>query len=593
MSFIDNLSWSHGNHLAKFGVEVRPIRLYTDRLGGTTYTFSNLSEMLANQPAQIQFLGDLSAPSPFNGGATRIREGRQTYYIGYAQDEWKIRPNFTMSYGLRYEYYSVLREARNLAVVFRNGQLLPPTTPFLNSSKTNFAPRLAFTWAPGRFHNRTVLRVGAGYYYGPGQTEDQIQPIESDRVSTTLPPGSRYPIDPAAIIRDYDINSPTLHYQPRAYLPGYRIPERVLSYSASIEQQLPWNSLLTVAYVGSQGRNLFLRSVTNLITGVATDPDTGAAIITRQYGDRFAEIDVKTSGGTDHYDSLQTSLNRRFSNGLTLGAQWTWGHSIGNSNGSNEARTAANPYDFGADRGNNSFDIRHSFTLSSLYELPFGRGRAYLNHAGGVADAFFGGWRLGGLLNARTGIPIEVLVTRNDVAYRDNRTGAVVNQPILVNGRPVTTAIINTLGGGASRGVRRPDVVAGVDPYLRDGTNFLNPAAFAMPAPGTFGNLGRNALHGPSFTQLDLTLTKQFPVTEKARLDFRVEVFNVLNQANFANPPSILANALGTDPNQLQPGQPFTAAAGGGSFGVLNSTVSRGLGLGANRQIQFALRLSF
>src|SRR5581483_3190295 len=114
VSFIDNLSLIRGNHTAKFGVEVRPIRMYTDRLGGTTYTFSNINDFLANRPQQIQFLGDVSAPSPFNGGATGIREAVQTYYVGYAQDEWKIRPNFTMNYGLRYEYYSVLHEARNL-----------------------------------------------------------------------------------------------------------------------------------------------------------------------------------------------------------------------------------------------------------------------------------------------------------------------------------------------------------------------------------------------------------------------------------------------------------------------------------------------
>ena len=99
----------------------------------------------------------------------------------------------------------------------------------------------------------------------PKTSEDQVQPIESDRVSTTLPPDSTYPINPAAIIAGYDINNPTLRFQPRAYTPGYRIPERILSYTASVQQVLPGNSVLTVAYAGSQGRNLFLRSITNKI----------------------------------------------------------------------------------------------------------------------------------------------------------------------------------------------------------------------------------------------------------------------------------------------------------------------------------------
>ena len=597
LSFIDNLTWIRGNHTMKFGAEARPLRMYTDRLGGTTYTFSNLNDFLANRPSQIQFLGDLSAPSPFNGGATGIRLAKQTYYIGYAQDEWKLRPTLTMSYGLRYEYYTVLHEDRNLAIVMDtvNGGLKPSDSPFYQASKANFGPRLAFSWSPARLNNKTVLRIGSGFYYGPGQTEDQIQPIESDRVSTTLPPGSAYPIDPAAIIASYDINSPTLRFQPRAYAPGYRIPERILSYTASLQQELPGGTVLTLAYVGSQGRNLFLRGITNRIVSVGTNPTTGAAVIAREFGDRFAEVDFKTSGGTDHYDALQMTVNRRLSRGVSLGSQWTWSHSIGNTAGSNEARTAQDSTNFDGERGNNNFDVRHSLNFNVLYSLPFGTGRRYLNNCGPVADLLLGGWEIGSVLNARTGLPLEVLLTRNDVAYRDSRNGAIVNNPILVDGVPATTAVINTPGGGASRGIRRPDLVPGVDPYLRgpEKTRFLNPAAFAMPSPGAYGNLARNAVHGPGLVQLDLTLQKRFLLSEKKRLEFRAEFYNVLNRANFANPPATLANALGTGANQLQPGQPFTAAAAGGSFGVVRSTVEKTVGLGTNRQIQVSLRLNF
>jgi len=114
-----------------------------------------------------------------------------------------------------------------------------------------------------------------------------------------------------------------------------------------------------------------------------------------------------------------------------------------------------------------------------------------------------------------------------------------------------------------------------------------------MPSPGAYGNLARNAVHGPGLVQLDLTLQKRFLLSEKKRLEFRAEFYNVLNRANFANPPATLANALGTGANQLQPGQPFTAAAAGGSFGVVRSTVEKTVGLGTNRQIQVSLRLNF
>jgi hypothetical protein len=598
LSFIDNLSWIRGEHSIRFGVEVRPIRIWTDRLGGTTYTYSNINDFLANKPSQVQFLGDVSAPSPFNGGATGRREGVTGVYAGYAQDEWKIRPTLTMTYGLRYEYYSVMREARNLDVVFNaaTGQIMPPDTPFFSSSKLNFGPRLGFAWAPQRFRGNTVFRIGSGFYYGPGQTEDQIQPIESDRVSTTVS-GATYPIDPAAIIAGYNINSPTLGYQPRAYAPGYSLPERVLSYTASIQQKVPGDAVLTVAYVGSQGRNLFLRSWTNQITGVSMNPTTGAAIIQRQFGSRFAEIDYKTSGGTDHYDSLQTTLNRRFSKGFTLGAQYTWGHSIGNTDGSNEARTAQNPYDFSTERSDNNFDVRHSFNLNALYELPFGRGRRFGKDIGRVADLVAGGWEVGGVLNARTGVPIEVGITRPDVIYQDTRNGQYYTSPVLENGVPVTVPVINTPGGGSSRNVRRPDLVPGVDPYLNvGGVAFINPAAFSMPAPGTYGNLARNALHGPGLAQLDLTLHKRFPISENRNVEFRAEVYNILNHANLANPPASLPNALPSKPgaaNTIQPGQAFSSVTAGGIFGVLNSTVERQVGLGTSRQMQLSLRFNF
>jgi hypothetical protein len=138
-------------------------------------------------------------------------------------------------------------------------------------------------------------------------------------------------------------------------------------------------------------------------------------------------------------------------------------------------------------------------------------------------------------------------------------------------------------------------VVAGVDPFINTGDKrfFLNPAAFTFPQPGQFGNLGRYALHGPGLSQLDFTAHKQFAIDEKRNFEFRVEFYNILNRANFANPPAVLATGLGTASNQIQPGQPYTPAIAGAAFGVFNSTVSRDVGLGAQRQIQLSLRFNF
>ena len=593
MGFIDNLSVIKGNHTFKFGGEFRSVRMYFDQKGGTTYTFANLNAFLNNQAQQIAFLGDISQPSKFNDGLTGMRQTRQEYYIGYAQDEWKLRPNLTFNYGMRYEYYTPMRERNDGAVVFDPGQgvILPRGTDFYKVSSRNFLPRLAMAWTPAALGNKSVIRWGFGLNVGPGQGEDQIQPIESDRVSVTQT-GGAFPINSQTLIDRFDVTN-LVGYQPRAYDRGYTLPERVAQWNVSIQHELPFQTALTVAYVGSVGRHLFNRSFTNLITNVATNPTTGAAVITRQFGSQFAEVDVKATNGTDTYNAMQMTLNRRFSSGLIFGSQWTWAHSLGTTAGSNEAQTQSNPFDLKADYGNNNFDVRHSFNASLLYELPFGSGKRW--KLSGVSDALLGGWQMGGIINARTGVPVDLRITRPDVVYRHNATGAITAAPVLIGGVPVTTAIVNTPGGGASRNIRRPDVVPGVDPFLKTGRlTFVNPAAFATPQPGTFGNYVRNTLHGPGLTQFDLTLAKSVRIHEQKDVEFRAEIYNLLNHSNFANPFAVLPSALGTAANQLQPGQPFSAStSGAGTFGLLQSTVGRGIGLGTNRQVQLSLRFNF
>jgi hypothetical protein len=676
LSFIDNLSWTRGNHNYKFGIEIRPNRIYTDRQGGTTYVFNSLSDFLANRAASIQYLGDLSDPSPFNGGITGQRLAKSTYYIGYGQDEWKIRSNLTLNYGLRYEYYTPLRDSRDGQVFFdtTNG-VIKPSTPDQNPLKgkrNNFGPRIALTWSPGS--GNTVLRGGFGVYFGVGQVEDQIQPIESDRISSTV---SNSAFDPniAAFVQgvraNFIANPSNRVYQPRAYATEYRIPEKVYTYTASLQQKLPYDLVGTVAYVGSQGRNLFLRGLSNTLragnatiingqplpnnAGVVnrTDPATGRVIgvtsvrvfdIINQAAlcgasasnaicKPFAEIDTKTSGGTDSYNALQMALTRRFNTGVTLNAQYTFSKSFGMTSGSNEARTAAAPvggtprpsgdqnnYDY--DRGYNSFDVRHTMNFSAVYDLPIGRGKRF--DWGSAGNAVFGGWEIGTILNARSGLPIDITITRPEVAavcataagctINTSATattvvpqGFTVQLPTISAAQPLPagfTAVANAPGGGASRQTRRPDLLSGVNPYLNNDRNFLNPAAFAVPLAGTFGNLPRNALKGPNFRQFDLIFNKRFKFSETKNIEFRTEVFNVLNHPNFANPASTLNVALptltfNTTANAfvlgsgLQPGQAFTQSAAGSTFGLLRQTVERAVGLGTNRQIQFALRLNF
>ena len=609
LAFSDTITRISGNHLFKFGVDVRMIRMTTDQLGGTTYTFPNITAFLANQPSAIQYLGDISAPSVFNAGATGPRHLKQEYYVAFAQDEWHAGDHLTINYGLRYDYYTPMQERDNLIVKFNTatGTIDSNTTPFYESRKNAFQPRVSATYAA----NKTVLRGGFGVFVGPGQGEDQIQPMESDRVSTTLSTGPflAYPINQELLVSNFTTNPNNRSYAPRAYAAEYAIPERVYQYTASVQQELGGNFTATAAYVGAQGRDLFLRTITNEITGVVTNPNpAAAAFVIRQFSivqrdangsitgvqNPYAEIDVKTSGGRSDYQSLMFSLNRRSSNGLSTNLQYTLGRSRGNTGGSNEASTVANNAttldEFDYDNGYNNFDVRHTFNVSVLYSIPYGRGRKYGANASAFSQAVLGGWDVGGIANARSGLPVPVQIVRPDVVYRDGAGN------IFANPAADRVAIINVPGGGASRNVRRPDLLPGVDPFIKDGgLLFLNPAAFATPAPGTFGNLERNSIHGPGFKQVDMFFAKHFNLTGND-LEFRMEVFNVFDTVNYSNPvgtlPQAMPNAATTEANRVQPGQPYTAAAAG-TFGRLTSTVGRTVGLGTPRQMQFALRFSF
>jgi hypothetical protein len=167
---------------------------------------------------------------------------------------------------------------------------------------------------------------------------------------------------------------------------------------------------------------------------------------------------------------------------------------------------------------------------------------------------------------------------------------------IFANAAADRLAVINTPGGGASRNVRRPDLISGVDPYIKDGgLLFLNPAAFATPQPGAYGNLERNSLVGPGFKQVDVFLAKHFGIGP-TDIEFRAEVFNLFDFVNYSNPIGTLPQAIPTtsltESSRVQPGEAYTPAAAG-TFGRLTGTVGRTVGLGTPRQIQFALRFSF
>jgi Carboxypeptidase regulatory-like domain/TonB dependent receptor-like, beta-barrel len=537
----DTLTISRGAHTFKLGGEYRNIESKFQFLGSTEITYGGINEFIDNRPTQVAVALD----SPFF-------VPQQFYGIGFVQDTWRINNRLTLELGLRYDYYSPVKEkdARARPFFIEENDFGADADEFYDADKNNFAPRVSAVF---QLNEKTVLRGGYGHFYGPGQFEDRIQPIENfierRRVQSTDVPGGAlaYPVDPAIYRNLLSIRGYT-HERPDEYN---------IQYGVSVSRELPGAVNLTVGYTGSKGRDMFLRGVANTFndtTRVRPFPSVG-------------QVDYKTSGCVDGlvingnpisgcgeatYNALQISLSRRFHSGLTGGLQYQYSKNEGTTQGSNEAATASNTFDYNTEFGRNLSDIPHSFNGSLVYVLPF-------------EGMWAGGWRVGGIVNARSGVPINVTINRPDTV-------------------PVSGVTVTNIPGGNTRGTQRPDLVPGVNPYLKQGVRWLNPAAFAAPMPGTFGNLPRNFVRGPEFWQVDLMASKDFRFAQNQGVQVRVEIFNITNRLNYENPVATLA--AGTI------GQPFNDASAG-TFGYMLGPLNRTVGLGTARQTQFAIRYLF
>ncbi|MBI4877888.1 MAG: TonB-dependent receptor, partial [Acidobacteria bacterium] len=260
----------------------------------------------------------------------------------------------------------------------------------------------------------------------------------------------------------------------------------------------------------------------------------------------FGRMDEKNNDGNSNFNALQVSLHRRVASGLIWGTEYMWSHSINdNSIGGGEGSQPQNNFCRACDRGNSGQDVRHTITSNWIYQLPFGAGRRYLNS--GAASKVLGGWELSGIWTARTGRMLTITVSRSSSAVPDGNTSA-----------------------------QRPNLVPGVSLYPAGGRTFaqwLNPAAFAIPANGTWGNAGRAIATGPGLLQVDFSLQKNIRLAEHKSLLLRLETFNL--------------------PNSTQPGNPGTTFTSPASFGLINSGLNRTIGTGTSRQLQLALRLNF
>ncbi len=516
-SYIDNLTLIRGSHTFKTGIDIRRIRLNNsgNAIDNATASYATLAGFIRNNIDSIS-----------DNAAEGIHGLRRTFYMGFGQDEFKVTPNLTLNLGLRYEFYSVAREVlnRSLVVDIKGcGGVCSPETPWYSPNTRDFGPRVGVAWAPRALHGRTVVRTGYGIYYGGNQNDDFSDPMESTALRLSLSsadvPTLSFPITPFVS-----------QFQAQGLSPKTIARDRKDSsyqnWNFMVQQQLPASFVAQAGYVGSGGHHLFSRYTVNLI-----DPVTGKRPLSG-----FSSFGLKTNDGNSTFHALQFSMRRQLSKGFLWQSQYMWSHAItDNSVGAGESTAIQRMSCRACDRSNTQFDVRHTFSMSSSYELPFAH-----------SNRIFGGWRFSGLATARTGLPINITVSRKAGDLPD---------------------------GNASS--QRPDLVPGVSIYAANQTisNWFNPAAFAVPAKGTWGNLGRYAARGPGYYEIDTALEKRFILTEVRSVSFRAEAFNLLNHPIFANP---------------------SGNSSSGSFGRITSILNTGAtGTGTPRRLQFALRLDF
>ncbi len=431
---------------------------------------------------------------------------RKTKRYGFVQDEFKIQPNLTLNLGLRYEYFGVLSEIEGRARAFDPetcGGFCAPNASFYNPDPTDFGPRVALTWAPKMFHDKTVIRTGYGLYYGEAQLGDLTGPMNNVTSRVTLTsaqiPALSYPVDPFVALGQSIGNTPRALFRNRKN-------QRIGQWGFSVQQQLPGQMLLDVGYLGNEGTHMFTRTYANAI-----NPLTGLRPLPA-----FGLVDYKRMDGVSDFNGMTVTLKRQFRSGWLLGANYLWSHSIDDGAvGGGEADYAENIACRSCERASSDQDVRQSFTSSAIYELPFGPARRYLAGSG-VAGKVLGGWELSGIGTARSGVPLTVTISRSASALPD----------------------------GNSTSPQRPNLVPGVSlipPGGRTPALWINPAAFSIPANGQWGNAGRNLARAPGIWQVDTALTKRNQLTERIGIEFRAEAFNLFNRSQFGLPNTNLS----------------------------------------------------
>ena len=565
----DNLTWIHGVHNFKFGLQY--IKQGNDSNSPPYGSYSFTNDTTGN-PESVGNTGNslasafLGLPSQVNNTSTVANSNRVSAWAGFGQDTWSIGKNITLTYGFRLDHRRPFGPSPNTVVSGPNSdgtywiglnkmpgvcgsagptpcipgglesvpdndkiKLSPYGRAWSPAYWTDFGPRVGVAWRPD---SRMVIRGGYGIVY------DDLTGMEQDwkGISGSWPSvgsvsasvalnqlgQSLSPIESNFATSGVALPAATPWGQSNWFFDPHHRDSRSQQWNVEVEREMTKNLALSVGYVGSKSDRLDVTGLWNTAqTPGAGTPDQVQA--RRPFPWYQQTSFYGTDRGFSHYNSLQAKLNRHYANGLQYLVSYTWSKTtdaggsgwFGVESGAGGSSIFQNYYDLNASRGSSALDIPQDLAISGQYELPVGKGKPYLSH--GLASWIVGNWQANGVVQLRSGQPFNMSVP-----------GDVAN-------------IGNTLSWWS---YARPNLVGNPKPAHPNKNEWFDPSAFAVPS-FSYGNSPKNFLRSPHVSDVDFSLFKTFHFGESATLSFRAEAFNILNIQNYGTPDSGVG-----DPNE-------------------------------------------
>lgn len=577
----DEVAYAFGSHAVKLGGEFRRAKLFVYYLreargafywDGTAGPWANDASFSTPEKALADFLGGCIAPGR---GVIATGDPRRNWFVnslyGYVQDTWQANPRLSLNLGLRYDYNGPFFDPTHTISTFLPGftptglafpgQPGSPINSLYPKDLDNFSPRFGFAFSPEK-EGKTVIRGAWGLYHDVPNGNlfmDNRGATDAAR-SASRNPGGPNPVftitnqsQITVVAGQYLFGSAT----PVPPFGAYGVNQDLRSpyvqnFSLNVQHRLTPSAILAIGYVGSQGRKLLItRNENQPLPSPTPYADFQAARPYASLFPQFAGITELSSSGDSHYNSLQVSLRSTSWHGFQGQIAYTLAH------GRDEVSVARNNWpvdsnDVRGDWGNADFDTRHNLKGYFIFDVP------QLVHS---LPRLTKGWQINGLFSYDSGFPFSVVSGQGDSHTRSATSASAV----LYDDRADQV-------GNPFSGIVQPAQARGL---LTNGVRWFNAAAFAINAPGTFGNTKRNQFYGPLFKTIDLSVFKNTPITEKIIAQVRIEIFNIFNILNLARPDLCVCD--------------------GGSFGLISGTVhagdAPGIGSGEPLNVQLGLKL--